>query len=141
MTYTADNIVGKTLFAARRVQLKAQPFDASPNVQTVEPGAAVGRVWSYLQPGPGRSTLYWMFEDGRGGYLYAPHNAKDFDTEQLESQFEKEQDAAWYESILPGKQTDPLGLSPQVGKVVNTITVVSIAAIIITLIPRILPKR
>jgi hypothetical protein len=92
MTYSVNDIVGKTLVAKKRVPVKASPLDSAPILRYIEAGKPVGVVYSYLEPKTGRSQLYWMFEEDFFGdvtYYYIPHSVGAFDKEVLESQFPK----------------------------------------------------
>ena len=85
-TYSADQIIGKTLVARRNVELKRLPTDTAPAVYTVKPGQTVGVVYSYLLPKVGRSTLYWQFVDANGNYFYAAHKEGIFDIDIIKEQ-------------------------------------------------------
>lgn len=111
MEYSADQIVDKTLIAAKEVAVKSEPFDAAPKVRTIAPGATVGMVYSWLEPRPGRSGLYWQFKDGNGFY-YVRHKAGLFDEQFLKDQFtqeEIEKANSWQNS---GNWWNPPGLFP-----------------------------
>jgi hypothetical protein len=85
-TYSADQIIGKTLVARRNVELKRLPSDTAPVTYTVKPGQTVGVVYSYLLPKAGRSTLYWQFIDANGNYFYAPHKEGIYDIDIIKTQ-------------------------------------------------------
>lgn len=85
-SYNASEIIGKTLIAARPVDLKRLPYDASPAVYTAARGQSVGVVYSYLLPGPGRANLYWVFNDKFGNSYYAKHEAGAFSLTALTDQ-------------------------------------------------------
>jgi len=143
MNYNASDIVGKTLYAKRKVAVKAQPFDDAPVKRVVAPGAPVGVVWSFVNPAAGRSSLYWMFESP-SGYEYAEHDPKSYDLEQLESQFEApDESGAWYEGIIPGTATggDPLQFGKFGKQLTNAVILIAIVALGVTVIPRIWPKK
>jgi len=94
-TFTADEIIGKNLIAIKPVNLyRGSDFD-NP-VYTVEPGANVGTVLSYLGSKPGRPFLIWQFEDSNGRIYYAKHITGDMKLEKFSgavSLEEKEQAA------------------------------------------------
>ena len=86
-TYTADSIIGKTLFAKKSIQLKRTPADAAAAVFTVSPGGQVGIVNSYINPKEGRNkNLYWQFQDQNNTPFYAEHTEGAFDIKALGAQ-------------------------------------------------------
>ena len=85
-TYSADQIIGKSLVAKKSVELKRLPQDSAPSIYTVKPGQTVGVVYSYLLPKEGRSTLYWQFIDANGRYFYAAHKEGIFDIDSIKTQ-------------------------------------------------------
>ena len=85
-TYSADQIIGKTLAARKNVELKRLPTDTAPTVYTVKPGQSVGVVYSYLLPKAGRSTLYWQFVDANNNYFYAAHKEGIYDIDIIKTQ-------------------------------------------------------
>jgi len=84
--YSADQIVGKTLIAKVQIPIKRNALDDAPTVFTVNPGQAVGTVYSWLNVGPGRSTLYWAFYDEFKRPYYAPHRVGFYDISSLQQQ-------------------------------------------------------
>lgn len=85
MSYSAQDIVGKTLYAVRRIPVRRLPADDAPIVTYIVPGQPVGVVYSFLEPRAGRSTLYWQFKDSNGPY-YTPHQENFYDLDQLRAQ-------------------------------------------------------
>lgn len=86
MTYSAEQIIDKTLIAARPVQIKRTAADSSPAVYTVATGQPVGKVYSYLSPGPDRTALYWMFYDANQRPYYVKHEQGAFSLSALKDQ-------------------------------------------------------
>lgn len=85
-TFSAADIVGKTLYAKTSVPLKRLPEDAAPAVFTVPAGSVVGMVESYINPKTGRNqNLYWQFSDGSRSF-YAEHIIGRYDTKTVEVQ-------------------------------------------------------
>lgn len=85
-TFSAADIVGKTLYAKTDVPLKRLPEDAAAAVYTVPAGSVVGIVESYISPKIGRNqNLYWQFSDGARSF-YAEHLVGRFDTKTVEIQ-------------------------------------------------------
>jgi len=85
-TFSADQIINKTLIAKQPVQIKRLPLDSAPAVYTVAVGQPVGSVYSYLEPGPGQSLLYWMFYDSNNRPFYAEHKEGRFSIQSLTDQ-------------------------------------------------------
>lgn len=71
--YGAQDIPGHSLVANYTVGLKRLPLDSAATFYSVNAGQSVGNVFSYLIPGPGRTNLYWMFNDNNGQPYYAEH--------------------------------------------------------------------
>ena len=85
--YSADQIVGKTLYAKKSVQLKRIAADSAPVVYTVPPGGTVGVVQAYLDVKAGvRSAVYWEFYDANGRSFFAKHDSNAFDKDKLLAQ-------------------------------------------------------
>lgn len=88
-TFSASQIVGKNLLAAGPVKIKRLPLDsdtAAPVVYTAGSGQPVGVVYSWVMPGPGRSTLYWQFYDNNGRAYYAAHKEGAYNIQNLVEQ-------------------------------------------------------
>lgn len=85
-TYSADQIIDKTLVAKRPVKLYRSPLDEAEPIFTVLPGQTIGKVFSYLVPGPNRSVLYWAFYDDKQRPYYTPHITGNFDIKSLSDQ-------------------------------------------------------
>jgi len=85
-TYSATEIIGKTLIARQPVNLYRAANDSAQKIYTVEPGQTVGKVYSYLSPGQNRSSLYWAFYDESGRPYYARHITGNFDISSLSEQ-------------------------------------------------------
>lgn len=84
-TFSADQIVEKTLIAKKKVQLKRLPTDDAKVIFTVQPGGTVGRVYSWTG-GTGASALWWMFYDEKGQVYYAKHEQGLFDITVIKEQ-------------------------------------------------------
>jgi hypothetical protein len=128
MGYSADQIIGKTMYAAQKVPVKDLPFDDSPAVAYVQPGNIIGIVYSWVGPKPeqGRSLLYWMYARPDGSFFFTPHVESYYDLQKLKDQGivsdqeirEKEEyeNLPWYEQLLTkyGKPLVVAGLATAV---------------------------
>ena len=85
-TYSADQIIGKTLIAKRPIKLVRIASDDAAIVYTVESGQTVGKVESYLLPSENRSSLYWQFIDQNNRPYYAAHAVGNFDVKSISDQ-------------------------------------------------------
>jgi len=88
-TFSASQIVGKNLIAAKAVKIKRLPLDsdtAAPVVYTAAAGQPVGVVYSWVMPAPGRSSLWWVFNDSSGKPYYAEHKEGAFNIQNLVDQ-------------------------------------------------------
>lgn len=86
MEFRADQIIGKSLTAKTPVKIYRAPDDNAPPVYTVNPGENIGVVTSYLNPGPGRSVLYWVYRDQTGRNYYTRHAQGRYDIDALQNQ-------------------------------------------------------
>ena len=86
MSYNAQDIIGKTLIAAGPVTIYRAANDSAAPVYTVPVGQSVGVVYSYLLPGSGRASLYWMFNDSNGRPYYTRHAAGVYSLTALKDQ-------------------------------------------------------
>ena len=84
--FRADQIIGKSLVAREPVNIYRVPDDNATPVYFVRSGETVGTVTSYLNPGPGRNTLYWVFRDVNGRNYYTQHRPGMYDVPSLQSQ-------------------------------------------------------
>jgi hypothetical protein len=85
-TYSADQIIGKTLIAKKPVKLYRSALDSATAVYTVDPGQSIGKVYSYLPTAPGRASVYWAFFDDNNRAYYTPHIQGNFDIKTLSDQ-------------------------------------------------------
>ncbi len=79
MTFNADQIIGKTLFANSPVNIYTLPDVSSVVMATIQPGQPVGVVYSYIQ----RGTNFW-WQLSPGGYVL--HQTGLFDIQSLNDQ-------------------------------------------------------
>lgn len=82
-TYSADQIVGKTLIAKKPVALKRLPAKSAPTVYTVPTGGTVGVVYSWIQRD---GLLWWMFYDSNQKTYYAQQQPNTYDMGALGAQ-------------------------------------------------------
>jgi hypothetical protein len=85
-TYSADQIIDKTLIAKKPVKLYRQATNSAQPIFTVMPGETIGKVFAYLSPGANRSVLFWAFYDDQNRPYYTPHIAGNFDIKNLSDQ-------------------------------------------------------
>jgi len=84
-TYSADDIVGKSLIAKRAINVY-RGNDLTQSVYTIKPGQTVGTVVSYLMPNDSREVLYWMFNDANGRAYYTKQVAGNYDIKTIKEQ-------------------------------------------------------
>lgn len=105
-TYSAADIIGKTLIAKRPINLVRFANDNAPIVYVVDAGQSVGKVFSYLPSGPNRSVLYWQFEDDNKRPYFAAHHQGDYDIKALSEQgaltLQEQQEQAQEEAMTTG---------------------------------------
>lgn len=81
--YSVTQIIGKSLYAKKDVQLKRSAFDATASVYTVKKGSLIGVVQTYVLPREGRKNLYWEFQNSYGVTLYCEHKEGNFSLTKL----------------------------------------------------------
>lgn len=86
--YELTDIIDKTLYAKRPVQILKLPYDGAQVLYTVGPGQLVGVVDTYFLPSPqnGRTKIYWGFLDINNNPYYAAHEVGAYDLEALQAQ-------------------------------------------------------
>lgn len=82
-TFSADQIVGKTLIARKNIPLKRQPHKSAATVYTVRPGITVGVVYSWVQ---GEGGIWWMYYDQNGATYYTFHEPGAYDIQSITAQ-------------------------------------------------------
>jgi penicillin V acylase-like amidase (Ntn superfamily) len=85
-TFSASDIVGKTLIANEPVIIKRIPEDSASTVFNVKIGQPVGTVYSWISPGANNRSLYWMFKDENGRNYYSEHKVGRYSIKALQSQ-------------------------------------------------------
>ena len=83
-TYSADQIINKTLIGLTPVDVKLFPLDSKPIHHTIQPGLPVGVVWSWVQDTNG--NVWWMFYDTFGNPFYVKHKVGEFSIQSLQDQ-------------------------------------------------------
>lgn len=96
-TFSAADIVGKTLYAKKAVPAKRSPWDDIQPYRTIQPGYAVGRVESWVEPRAGRRNLHWEIDNGNERF-WVEHQVGVFDTNALQAQgLQSNEQLAWQE--------------------------------------------
>jgi len=106
-TYSANDIVGKSLIAKRTIPVFKLPAATWNNrIGVVNKGNSVGVVYSYVQRPDG---IYWMFKPKFGSTYYVKHNPGDFDLSNLQTQGvisqeekaeeERREELSWWERL------------------------------------------
>ena len=84
-TYSAAQIVGKNLIAARPVALKRTPGTTAATIYTAQAGQTIGTVYSYVGGGE-KGPLWWMFYDQNGKAYYTKHEIGAYSLDVLQAQ-------------------------------------------------------
>lgn len=82
-TFSANDILDKTLIAKKTVAIRRSPDTTAPVVFNVKPGETVGVVYSWVQRG---GHLWWMYYDNQGGTYYTIHEPGLYDIQSLQAQ-------------------------------------------------------
>jgi hypothetical protein len=111
MSYSADQIIGKSLIARLPVKIYRFAIDSAPSVYTVTPSQNIGVVQSYLNPNENRSVLYWVFKDANQKNYYVRHSTNTFDVQSL-----KEQGALTTAEVTEAEKDKNLSLTDKIFK-------------------------
>ena len=84
-TYSAAQIVGKNLIAARPVALKRAADTTAATIYTAQAGQTIGTVYSYVGGGE-KGPLWWMFYDQNGKAYYTKHEIGAYSLDVLQAQ-------------------------------------------------------
>jgi len=69
---TADKVIGKTLFARKKIDKLNYSLQKIGEFNT---GDSVGKVYSYIQRG---GSVYWLFDNGFGNRYAVKHDSTAF---------------------------------------------------------------
>jgi hypothetical protein len=98
-TFSAADIVGKSLIAKKRVDIYDTVHAHRKRIAYIRPGDSVGIVYSWLSRPDG---LWWMFQSGTG-YYYAKHASGIFDVSNIKTQgvltLEQKKEQEYYEDL------------------------------------------
>lgn len=74
--FTADQIVGASMYAKERVPIKNGPFPDSAIIRYAEQGQLIGIVdsWNDVNASTGITRLHWVFRDLNESLYYVAHN-------------------------------------------------------------------
>lgn len=107
-TFSADQVIGKTLVAKRPIPVKSGSFDNSPVVVTIPAGQSIGNVITWLSPGTNRSVLNWAV-NVNGQTRYVAHGEGLFDVRALEVQGSQTTEQIFEEAkAAEEKENDPV---------------------------------
>jgi hypothetical protein len=86
-TFSADQIVGKSLIAKKTLVVYDLPFymQGAKKIAEIKPGQTAGVVFSYVGGTPGK-PLNWEFKGNAGKMYYIPHVSGYFDVSTLRDQ-------------------------------------------------------
>jgi len=84
MSYTADQILDKSLMADQALEALLIPSLDGPVIATFQRGEIVGTVYSWVSNSDG---LFWEFLDTAGNSYYILHTSTSFNEQYLEEQF------------------------------------------------------
>lgn len=82
-TFSANDIVGKTLIARKSIPLKRLPQKSASTIYTAKPGITVGVVYSWVE---GDGGLWWMYYDQNGRTYYTFHEPGAYDIKSITAQ-------------------------------------------------------
>jgi hypothetical protein len=85
-TYSADQIIGKSLIAKEQTNLKRLPSSSASTIHKVPSGGHIGIVQSWVFENGEGSPLWWLFYDSKGRAYYAKHKEGAFDVKALKDQ-------------------------------------------------------
>lgn len=103
--FSADQIIGKTLFAKTVVNVRKLPDVTSEILSKTKPGQNVGRVYSYVERD---SKIWWQLESEKGAWVQ--HNAGWFSIKVL-----KDQGAKTVKEVVKQKQQEEKSFTDKLG--------------------------
>lgn len=112
-TYSVNDLLGLTIYAAADVAVKTSPENAAPVVRTIPKGQPIGVLYSWLDVKEGRSQLYFWFKDSFGKNYYTPYHSGWYDSETIEEQIKQKQakdKPNWWENLFQGPNIAQTGL-------------------------------
>ena len=83
-TYTADQIIDKTLIGLKPVDVKLEPLDSAAIDHTIATGNPVGVVASWVTDTNG--AVWWQFYDSFENPYYVKHAVGEFSIQSLQDQ-------------------------------------------------------
>lgn len=123
MSYSADDLIGKTLYAKANVPLRRLPQDDSPVIFTVKPGGTIGVVDTYVVRD---GTVWWSFKDANKRNYYAQHKAGEFAEGPL-----KEQGLIDTQTKIKNEQRENEGIMPFIERNIKTIAIIAAVAVVV----------
>lgn len=123
MSYSADDLIGKTLYAKANVPLRRLPQDDSPVIFTVKPGGTIGVVDTYVVRD---GTVWWSFKDANKRNYYAQHKTGEFAEGPL-----KEQGLIDTQTKIKNEQRENEGIMPFIERNIKTIAIIAAVAVVV----------
>lgn len=123
MSYSADDLIGKTLYAKTNVPLRRLPQADSPVIFTVKPGSTVGVVDTYVVRD---GNIWWSFKDATGRNYYAHHQQGTFAEGPL-----KEQGLIDTQTKIKNEERANEGIMPFIERNIKTIALIAAAAVVL----------
>lgn len=75
-TYSAADVIGKTLLAAKSVDVFLSPQDNAKPVKTFPKNTVIGIVDTWIAPSTYRKHFYWVFQTSKSGVPYYVRHEK-----------------------------------------------------------------
>lgn len=72
-TYNISQIIGKTMYAVKTVQVYNLPYDNQQPIRLINAGQPIGTVYSFVLPRSGRSDSYFVFQNVYGQEFYVKY--------------------------------------------------------------------
>jgi hypothetical protein len=110
MATTADQLVGRTIYAKKRVPLLRWPQDDSPVLRYVEPGQRIGVIRGWSDKRPAQKFWYFEFDDNKTGraqhsVFFVPYEPSILDLPRLGTEYQDQREAErrrnleWWERL------------------------------------------
>ena len=74
-TYNISQIIGKTMYAVKTVQVYNLPYDNQQPIRSINAGQPIGTVYSFVLPTTGRGDSYFMFYSLTGQAYYIKYES------------------------------------------------------------------
>lgn len=118
MLINIEQVIGKSLFAKRVINIRSHPSESATIIKKVNPGEFVGVLYSWLNPKQGRPDMWFMFYDENNKPYYTVSGEGLYDIRTL-----REQGTKTTEELVKEKELQDESFSVYVKKILPKILI------------------